>query len=341
MNENLDSKETSSIAEDSKRAILLDAGLFIEDPINFPGLALRMDPESGLDLDFAAIAYDTSSTTQEQVRCSVCEKRQWHNHGFIIKLKSGHVGLVGRDCGEKHFFGEDGWVELKAKTKRLTDQALVTARWGTAKHRLVEVNNHLQKWSDELEVLDQAQSEFAEAFPHLAKSIRRELNDGKLTFEREIKRQHVNRNGDHEEWTDFVIETIARVEADWFFCDEQLHPIIGQQMDNLDKVASALRADMTSYNVIACNRSLREARHALEDIAAKSLMFSQLSREDKWKQVAQWAELHKVRYAPYRVENGVIKNQDTRELRGEFRVPKKHRNINSNWDKALEVWPVL
>ncbi len=134
-------------SEASRRGILVDSGLFVNDPASYPGLADVMDPSTGIDLEFQPVAYDTRNSTRMKVPCSICPQKQAHFDGAIVRLKDKKVGLVGNDCGKRHFFGDDGWVSLQNRMRVNEDRAVFLARFGPAKDRIDALEPLLTRWS--------------------------------------------------------------------------------------------------------------------------------------------------------------------------------------------------
>jgi hypothetical protein len=106
-----------------------------------------MDPSTGIDLEFQPVAYDTRNSTRMKVPCSICPQKQAHFDGAIVRLKDKKVGLVGNDCGKRHFFGDDGWVSLQNRMRVNEDRAVFLARFGPAKDRIDALEPLLTRWS--------------------------------------------------------------------------------------------------------------------------------------------------------------------------------------------------
>lgn len=268
--------QTGELTEFSKRQILEDAGLFNNDPTSFPNLSPVLDPKAGLDHSFRPVAYNTAVSTQEMVRCSICEQRQFHNHGFIVRITTGEIGLVGRDCGERYFFGEDGWRRVEADSRVASERALFERRWGPAKAALEKVIPHALSWGTQLYAVRQLQLDFKAELPELHSAIAAKQHDGKLSIETRLEVPYETPSGERHVKIEYVPTIVCDVGAAWFFTGTDLHQIFLYQVRALQSCVTELSADMESKAVVILTKKLREIRINLQDIATQQSMLPRL-----------------------------------------------------------------
>lgn len=77
-------------------AQLRDAELLVEDPLSYPGLTYER-PAEGFEPKILA---EYHLPSDKQVRCSYCDQRQHHQHGFISEFAPGSCHLIGSECGQ-------------------------------------------------------------------------------------------------------------------------------------------------------------------------------------------------------------------------------------------------
>lgn len=333
--------QTSELTDASKRLILQEAGLFINDPSSYPGLSAVLDPKVGLDHSFRSVAYDTTVTTQEKVRCSICAQRQLHNHGFIVRIATGEVGLVGRDCGEHFFFGEDGWKLVETNSRIASERAIFERRWGPAKIALEKVIPLAQMWATRIRAVNQLQSEFESALPELWSAIAAKLHDGKLSTEKRNEVPYEDRNGDRRVRIEYVPMIVCDVGAGWFFHETSLHQNLQRQILSLQKCLGQLNANMDSRAVVALSSRLRDIRKNMEDIAAQQALLPKLFNDTTWEKIAKWARAEKIPPANYRFKNGRLKSSDDQYDYGSLPIPALPVDLTLCWDNVRSVWPRL
>lgn len=341
MHDSLTFDQTGELSEQSKRDILQDAGLFVSDPSSYPNLSLRMDPGQGLDLSFQPKAYNTTATTGVKVRCSVCSHRQPHNHGFIVRLKSGDVGLVGRDCGQNHFFGPDGWIQLEAIARIASDQAIFARRWGPAKAALEKVVPLARQWAARLGELNDIQRSFRAALPDLFDAIRYRLREGKLTTDKKIIVPYRAENGEIKERVDFVSTVVCTIEADWFFGDFDFRREVLGQVRVLELAAAALHSEMQSKEVIEVERKIKTARSKMTDVALAQAQIAQFLSATTWDALAKWARAESVSPANYRFKSGRLKCSDSDFDYGSFSLVAAPSGLEELWIQVRDSWPRL
>src|SRR3954464_9293020 len=127
----------------SRRDALIEAGLFIENPEQVPGLVYPIPPERSLKA--LVREYETKATLGRKVRCAACPTHTLHYRGFVSELDDGTPALVGIVCGERHF-GEGIWAEMRAKLVREQDRAHYLARLGPALRQIELLHPLLREW---------------------------------------------------------------------------------------------------------------------------------------------------------------------------------------------------
>lgn len=76
---------------------LRTAQLVVDNPLEFEGVTIEPPDKS---LSGAVIAEYHLKADQPPVRCSYCDQRQRHQHGFIVEFLPPARHLVGSDCGQ-------------------------------------------------------------------------------------------------------------------------------------------------------------------------------------------------------------------------------------------------
>src|SRR5689334_1551298 len=135
------------------RDLFVARGLWVDDPSLIADLAVRLDPSSRPHPDYPVIHYDTTLSTKEKVRCSVCPQRQAHNDGYVVRTGDGRTGLVGNACGAAHF-GTQAWAHIDAmhtvRVRRVINEALRRP----AADSLEECAGAVRQWSMDLASVD-------------------------------------------------------------------------------------------------------------------------------------------------------------------------------------------
>lgn len=332
---------TGELDDASKRQILQDAGLFISDPSSYPNLALTMNSDVGLDHGFRPVAYDTTLTTREKVRCSICEQRQFHNHGFIVRVATGEVGLVGRDCGERFFFGDDGWKRVEANARIASDRAIFERRWGPAKAAMESIIPLAGAWAQRLNAVTTLQSAFAKELPELDRALVARMRGGQLSTERRIEVPYETPDGERRVRIDYVPTVVCDVGADWFFHKVDLEQAIRKQIRALQNCIGQLNADMESKAVVALIGRLRDIRKHMQDVAAQQAQLTQLLNSATWDKLTKWARVENVPPANYRFKKGKLKCSDEHYHYYDYVDPKVPHGLAECWQQVSERWPRL
>jgi hypothetical protein len=333
--------QTGKITETTRLAILAEAGLWTNDPERYPGLVERMEPSAGLDFSFNALRYDTSGTTRRMVPCSICPQRQPHHKGAIVKLMSGHVGLVGHDCGDRHFFGEGGWSELQNRLDAAAEAALFARRWGPAKAALDVVIARLDAWAGTMQKVKNVQAVFSSRLPALSKRMGRSIGHGELTAEREITEVYRTATGEERTKTRFINEIVFRTSAPWFYQGKDLAASLANFVKLVREAQKLLRADATSQNVEFIKRILRRHFRDLADIGRMQEDLSSIGTQSSLRQLSEWANRSNAMSGNFSAGEGSLrfrsKKGETVEV--EFVVPVAE--LNEHWQVVKSAWPNL
>lgn len=341
MSEKIRADALSPPNADARRDILVQAGLFAQDPSSYPGLADTMDPASGIDTAFQPIAYDTRNTTSAMVPCSICPQKQPHYDGAIVRLKDSKVGLVGNECGKRHFFGDDGWQVLQSRMRADADQAVFLARFGPAKEAITAIEPLLLSWSHSHRRVNNFRRRFRSSAGKLFEAILRHGRGGSLSVEEEVLVPFKARDGSIEHRKEIHTRVVCRIGARWFFEGEALSEEIDQVRERALTALGFLRADATPANVNAVQRMLRICRRTLDDVATKQRDLMPLLNEQTVGHLADWA-------------NAASKSKGTYEARGKvitWAVPGRESvtvdfgaipsDLADNWEKVSRNWPSL
>lgn len=280
--------EAAPLTDNAKRAILVEAGLFSRDPSTYPGLSMRMDPAEGLDQAFRPVAYDTRHTTGRMVHCSICPQRQEHFDGAIVQLRNGSVGLVGNDCGKRHFFGEGGWTAITNRLQRDSEQALFLARFGPARERVEAIDGILKEWTNQLRIVHEFGRHFQGQLPDLFVAIRRAARDESLHLDEEMQVPIRMKDGGIEMRTVIQPVPVCRLEPIWFFNREDLSYNVQQVRLQLNRAAGFLHSNAKPHNILAVKQLVRDCRKRLEDIAGQQRQLKSLATEKSVGQLAYW-----------------------------------------------------
>ena len=333
--------QTGQITEALRLDILSEAGLWSNDPEQYPGLSERMNPDDGLDLSFRALGYDTSLSTKRMVACSVCPQRQPHHRGSIVRLKTGSIGLVGHDCGDRHFFGDGGWQELQNRMDKESEAALFARRWGPAKLALDGVIARVGEWSTSMEQVKTVQSLLNSRFPIFAKRVSRLIGHGELAAEREITEIYRTATGEERTRTRVVNEVVFRTSVPWFFENRDLATTLSDLAKSVGKSQKLLRADATSQNVVFVKRILRNHLRDLEDIGRMQESLASVASDNSLRQLAQWANQTKVMNGEFSGGSGSLrfKSKSGEMMKVDFDLPVAE--LNGHWRAVKQGWPSL
>lgn len=333
--------QTGELTEASRLDILADAGLWTNDPEQYPGLVEQMDPELGLNLSFRALRYDTSLTTKRMVPCSICVQRQPHYKGAIVQLKSNQIGLVGHDCGDRHFFGGDGWKKLQNQLTAAADAALFARRWGPARDALNEVLTRLDQWQSDLQVVREVQSRFSALFPILSSDIAQFISQGELSVDREFRETYRTAAGEEGTRTSFRKEIIFRTKASWFLLGDDLTAHLVSVGKRIGEAKGLLRVDATAQNVTFLKRFLRGVYNDLEDIERMQRELSPLGSATSLQKLAQWANRMGGMDGRFSNQGSLFlaKPKKGEPIQIDFAMPVAQ--LSQHWEAVKQAWPSL
>jgi len=332
---------TDEISDETRRQILQEAGLFISDPRSFPGLKPRLDALIGLDLRFQPIAYNTASTIKEKVRCSVCDKKQPHYHGFIVRTNDGAVGLVGKDCGENHFFGSDGWKRVEAKSRIASEAAIFERRWGPTLAALQSVVQEAQMWEDELSRFNVLKCQFRSTFPQLFQAIAAQQRHGELWSETRVEVPFVNRNGERHIRIDYIPKLICNLKAHWFFENSELSQKLRIQIIALNNCISQLKSEFSPQKARHIVNLLRKIKYQIAEIADQELSIHHLFSESTLISITKWARMEKIAPGNYRYKHGRLKCSDSHYDYGNLQISSALPPKSRYWSTISNKWPQL
>lgn len=328
-------------SEEARTEILVQAGLFVRDPSAFPGLSLQMNPAEGLDPAFTPVGYDTRHTTGEMVHCSICAQRQEHFDGAIVQLRGGAIGLVGNDCGKRHFFGENGWTAIGNRMQRAAEQAIFLARFGPAKERLEAIDDVLRQWSNRLAETQLQRDRFEAGLPHLFMAVRKQAREGILYIDQPMEVPFRRANGQTGYRTEIRQLPLFRVGAGWFWERTVLDAEVDRCRGQLQKAATFLHADAKSHNVAAVKKLLRECRRDLKAVAVKQSELKSLRSEANIAKLADWGNRATGGKDSYRASDKRIARFRGGLIKADVDLGALPRDIEALWSKIEEIWPSL
>lgn len=340
MNDVVFAEAQSPLPDEVRQNILVQAGVFARDPSAFPGLSVQMDPSSGLDKTFRPVAYDTRKTTGVMVHCSICPQHQKHFDGAIVRLVDGKLGLVGNDCGKRHFFGEDGWTAITKRIQLASDHALFLARFGTAKERLDSIDAILCQWIVALRSVSDVRAQFKGQLAQLFVAIRREARSGELCIDQEQQVPFRRSNGEIEMRTEIRRIPVCRIEPLWFFGDDDLAEEVERERLRLVQAGGFLHADAKPHNVAAVRTMIRNCRRAFETIAGKQRQLSTFSAASSSTKIAEWGNHVLAGKSAFIARQKVIERRQGGILVG-FVDLGNLLTDTKDWDKIRELWPSL
>jgi hypothetical protein len=327
--------------EEARTEILVEAGLFVRDPSVFPGLSLQMDPSEGLDPAFIPKRYDTRHTTGEMVHCSICAQRQEHFDGAIVRLCGGAIGLVGNDCGKRHFFGEDGWTAISNRMQRAEDHAIFLARFGPAKERLEAIDDLLGQWWDRLGETQLQRDRFEAALPHLFMAVRKQAREGVLYLDQPTEVPFRRANGQTGYRTEIRQIALCRVDARWFWERAVLGVEVDRCRSQLRQAATFLHADAKSHNVAAVKKMLRECRRDLEAVAAKQSELKSLRSADTIARLADWGNRATGGKDSYSASGKHVARSRGGIIKADIDLGALPHDLEERWKRIEALWPSL
>lgn len=339
MSDNHQNVATTKQDADSRRDILINAGVFARDPSAHPGLSLRLDPSIGLDPVFRPIGYDTRHTTGVMVHCSICAQKQEHHDGAIVKMRDGRIGLVGNSCGKRHFFGDDGWVAITNRIREDEEMALFRARFGPAKDKLSRLEEMLKGWAKKLDQIDKLRNDFEIGMPNLATAVKRSVRDGALFVDRSREVSVVLPNGDHEMRTEYYQELACRLDAVWFFRGSRLAGVVNDARPKICQALGRLHHESTATNVAVVRRMLREFRESLENVAAMQSQLKSLSSDTLIAKFASWGNQSIKGRDSYSSNGSVMFRHKNGEEVASFDFAAFPVGLDRYWDDVLAAWP--
>lgn len=327
--------------EEARTEILVQAGLFVRDPSAFPGLSLQMDPAEGLDPAFTPVGYDTRHTTGEMVHCSICAQHQQHFDGAIVRLRGGAIGLVGNDCGKRHFFGENGWTAIGNRMQRAAEQAVFLARFGPAKERLKAIDELLGQWSNRLGEMQLLRDRFEAGLPHLFMAVRKQAREGILYIDQPMEVPFRRANGQTGYRTEVRQIALCRVDARWFWERAVLDAEVDRCRDQQQKAAAFLHANAKSHNVAAVKKLLRECRRDLEAVSAKQSELKSLKSEAIIAKLADWGNRATGGKDSYRASGKRIERLRGGIIKADIDLGALPNDLEQRWAKIEASWPSL
>jgi hypothetical protein len=331
----------NQLSDEDKKVILEKAGVFARDPSAFPGLSLRLDPSQGLDTTFEPIGYDTRQTTGEMVHCSICSQKQEHFDGAIVRLQDQEIGLVGNKCGKRHFFGEDGWSSITNRIRQNEAQAIFAARFGPAKDSLIEVDRCLANWANRLRDVRALQDKFKLEMPKLFAAIGKEVPSGGLSVDQEQQVPFRCPNGQIEMRTEIYRVTLCRIDADWFFLNDNLVETVERVRPQLLEAFGFLDAESTPQNVNGVKRIMRTCRDSLLVVAEKQTKFKSLFTEKSLAKIAEWGNQSIKGADQYRSINKTLQRVRGDAIEGTVDFASAPLDLEFLWSEATKNWPRL
>jgi len=321
--------------------ILMNAGLFARDPISFPGLAKAMDPEAGIDPAFKPIAYDTRQTTGEKVPCSICPQKQAHFDGAIVRLRDGKAGLVGNECGKRHFFGDDGWVALQGRMRIEEDRAIFLARFGPAKQRIDEIVPLLAQWERSLKEVAKFRQQFRANLPKLFKGVARELRGGYLSVEESVRVPYRERDGGIGHRIEARSRKVCKIDALWFFKGQEAHLEVPKIRAKMINALGYLRAEASAANVQGVRRILQECRRGLDDLSRLQAQLIPLTTARWVEQLVSWANAALQDRGHYSAAGVLVTRDGSGEAASSINFAEIPSDLSDAWEQIKALWPSL